>query len=212
MELRFQGSWPWRESNSWRQAEQRSRGRLRVGRKKFAANLGNKQKRSSAKGEHFPQCWGRERGLGVFTEGRCPHRLGFPVSGLAFKHNPNTHESLPRIHAASLSSSRVSNNTTASYPFLKFPFDCSRVLLTSSVLCPEILLCLAGPSSVTAERELRQAFSQEWDRVSHLGWYWFLPALIILLVFKHLLLKGSVILMFNFNKKFYLKAFEKNRS
>lgn len=45
--------------------------------------------------------------------------------------------------------------------------------------------------------------------MSHLGWYWFLPALIILLVFKHLLFKGNVILMFIFNEKFYVKAFEK---
>ena len=133
MELRFQGAWPWRESNSWGQAEQRSRRRLKVGRKKIAANLGNKQKRSSAKGKHFPQCWGRERGLGIFAEGSCPHRLSFPLSGLAFKHNPNTHESLPRIHAASLSSYRVSNNTTASYLFLKFSFDSSWVLLTSLI-------------------------------------------------------------------------------
>lgn len=133
MELRFQGSWPWRESNSWRQAEQRSRGRLQVGRKKSAANLGHKQKRSSAKGEHFPRCWGRERGLGTLTEGSCPHRLSFPLSGLAFKHNPNTQESLPRVHAASLSSYRVSNNTMASYLFLKFSFDCSWGLLTTLI-------------------------------------------------------------------------------
>lgn len=75
---------------------QKSRGRLKVGRKKFTANLGNKQKRSSAKGEHFPQCWGREWGLGIFTEGSCPPHVSFPFSGLALKHKQNIHESLPQ--------------------------------------------------------------------------------------------------------------------
>ena len=117
MELRFHGSWPWRESNPRRQAERRSLGRLKVGRKKFTANLGDKQKSRSAK------LCGRGRGLGIFMEGSCPCHLCFPLLCLAFKGNQNIHQkrasSCPRIHVASLCSYQISNNTVASYQFLK---------------------------------------------------------------------------------------------
>ena len=200
MELRFQGSWPWRESNSWRQADREAEEDLKLAGKNSQLIWGINRKGVLQKANIIPSA---EAEKGAW---RCLQR-GAALTTLAFLswayHSSTTKTSMnpcPRIHAASLSSYQVSNNTMASYLFLNFyswNFKGSWALLTTLISFVSWNFTLPGRAFLCHSWKRTKTGFQEWDRMSHLGWYWFFPALIILLVFKHLLFKGNIILMFN---------------